>query len=81
MEASQVVHGAQVGGLPEVRRAHVPPLRSVLLCAGSQLDSVVPLRQLLQDFQVLLGKKEENKHGVLPSVTCNRPLAESRFSG
>lgn len=58
MEASRVVRGAEVGGSPDVRQAHAPlPLLSVLLRAVGQPGSV-PLRQLLQDFQVLLGKKQ-----------------------
>lgn len=75
---SFVVHGLEVCLMCSGR---VLLLVSVPLCAVGQSGSVVLLRQLSQDFQVLLGKKEENKHGVLPSVTCNRPLAESRFSG
>lgn len=33
----------------------------MMLLASGQLGSVVPLRQLLQDFQVLLGKEEKKK--------------------
>lgn len=62
-EASPVVWGAQEGDFPGAQRkalqACAPPHLSVLLCASSPPGSVVSLRQLSWDFQVLLGKKRK----------------------